>query len=72
MFSQFLRRVFGGDRGVQFDCRLEAVEIRCAIGAFRQMPLEFTALGGGELGVKLFADVSQHIGAMYGLLHAVM
>ena len=65
--------MFGGDRGVQFDRRLEAVEVCCAIGAFRQMPLEFTALGCGELGVELFADMLEHIGAVYGLfLHAVI
>jgi hypothetical protein len=65
--------MFGGDRGVQFDGSLEAVEIRCAIGTFGQMPFEFTALGGGEFGVKLLADVFQHIGAVHGLLiHAVI
>ena len=73
LFSQFLWRMLGRCGRVQLDGRLEAVEIRGAIGAFCQVSLEFPALGGCELCIKLLADVVQHIGAMDGfLLHAVM
>ena len=65
--------MFGRDRRVQLDSRFEAVEVRRAVGAFCKMPLEFAALGGRELRIKLLAYVVQDIGAVYGLLlHAVM
>ena len=63
----------GGNGLIQRNGLAKAVEVRCAIGAFFEVPFELTTFCRGELGIELLADVAKDVLATHGLLlHAVM